>query len=219
MVSRVARTPARRWLFRNIGWIAASALVAAVAFLPSTPTVLGSAPPGHKVVICHATPPDTAAQGWNVLTVDVASVGYRHAGHASEHDADIIPPYSYGGFDFSGKNWTPEGQAIWANDCRAVTPTPTATPTDVVGPTATPADDEEPTATPSGEVLPTEGTNPTPTGEVKPATGSPTVTLPPTDTAVTSLSPTAPVVLVVVAALLAASAALAIDLRFGRRPG
>jgi hypothetical protein len=222
VASRVAQTPARRWLFRNVGWIAASAFVAMVALLP-TSTVLGSAPPAHKVVICHATPPDTAAQGWNVIEVDVASVGYQHAGHESKHDADIIPPYTYGGFTFAGKNWTAQGQAIWENDCAAVSPTatptdaPTVTPTQA--PTATPTATLGPTPTPTGEVQPTEGVNPTPTptGEVEDVTGTPGTTLPPTDTAGRPTGTTSPVVAVVLAAVVAFAIALAVDARTMRR--
>jgi hypothetical protein len=65
--------------------------------------------PEHKVTICHATPPDTAANGWNSITVDVASVGYQHSGHQDEHAADIIPAWSYTDGDgntvsYEGKN-------------------------------------------------------------------------------------------------------------------
>jgi hypothetical protein len=185
VAARIDPVLLRRWLIRNVTWLAAGTLVAGLAVASAGP-VLGSAPPQHKVVICHATPPDTARNGWHKITVDVASVGYRHAGHQTEHDADIIPPYAYGSLTFEGKNWTSDGQAIWANDCRAVAPTPTATTAPTPGPTATPT--TTPTATPTGEVEPTATTAPTatasatPTGEVEPATGTPATTLPPTDT-------------------------------------
>ena len=205
MATSVVGTLDRRWLIRNIGWIAAAVLVALLAFLPVAPTVFGSTPPEHKVSICHATPPDTAANGWVTLEVDVASVGYQHSGHESEHDADIIPPYSYGSFVFDGKNWDAEGQATWENDCAAVEAS--------VEPTAT----ATATATPTGEVEPNEGTNPT--GEVKPATGEPNVTLPPTDATGVTRDATAPIGLIVGLAALISLAALTIARRPADRAG
>ena len=207
MATSVDGTLGRRWLFRNVGWIAAAALVALLAFLPAAQTVLGSAPPEHKVDICHATPPDTAANGWVTLEVDVASVGYQHSGHESEHDADIIPPYSYGSFAFDGKNWDADGQATWANDCAAVEATvePTATATATA------------TAAPTGEVEPTEGTDPT--GEVKPATGAPNVTLPPTDGTVLTRDTSVPIGLIIGIGALISLAALTIARRPADRAG
>jgi hypothetical protein len=211
VASRIRSIPPRPWLQRNLGWIAAAALVAAVALLSSTPAVMGSAPPNHKIVICHATPPETAANGWNMIEVDVASVGYQHAGHESRHDADIIPPYTYGGASFPGKNWTTLGQAIWDNDCRAVAPTvaPTAVPT--VTPTVAP------TPTPTGDVAPTQGPNPTPTGDVQPATGTPSVTLPPTDMVGVPRGAASPVALTAIGLVLATTSLVALSLDHRRR--
>jgi len=82
--------------------------VALLAVVTAT-TAFATKPPEHKVTICHATPPDTAAQGWHSITVDVASVGYQHSGHQDQHDADIIPAWSYTDADgntvsYAGKN-------------------------------------------------------------------------------------------------------------------
>jgi hypothetical protein len=65
------------------------------------------------------------------------------------------------------------------------TTAPTATPTATTAPTATPQPTEVPNPTPEPTPAPTEEPNPTatPTGEVNPATGTPAVTLPPTDAA------------------------------------
>src|SRR6266567_939130 len=92
--------------------------------LGNVASALATKPLEHLVTICHATPPDTAAQGWHAITVDVASSGYRKSGHQDRHDADIIPPWSYTAADrnilsYPGKNWTDAGQAIWNNDCIA----------------------------------------------------------------------------------------------------
>lgn len=107
-------------------------ILAAAMFIIPTGALASSAgataPPEHLVTICHATPPDTAAQGYVQLTVDVASVGYQHSGHQDQHDADIIPPYSYGDYSFAGKNWDAASQAIYNNGCQPVTPPPPTQP-------------------------------------------------------------------------------------------
>lgn len=82
-----------------------------------------------KVTLCHATPPDTAANGWNELTVSDAALVIKN-GHATEHDADIIPAFDYwikvqGAWTFhhfAGKNlatvWSgATGAEILANGC------------------------------------------------------------------------------------------------------
>jgi hypothetical protein len=104
-------------------------LVAALVLTLALSGAAATDPPGHLVTYCHATPPDTAAQGYIEITSDVASVGYQHSGHQSEHDADIIPPYDYDDFSFAGKNWDTAGQEILRNGCVVPSPTPTPTPT------------------------------------------------------------------------------------------
>src|SRR3990167_3725983 len=64
----------------------------------------------YNVRICHAIPPDTAANG--LVSNHPANIGVL-IGHATQHDADIIPPFG----QFPGKNWTDEGEATWNNDC------------------------------------------------------------------------------------------------------
>ncbi|MEO8096023.1 MAG: hypothetical protein ABI632_13990 [Pseudolysinimonas sp.] len=103
--------------------------------------------PEHvPVTICHATPPATAANGWNSITIDDdAIVKEGHTGHA----ADIIPAFSYWeqvdgvwtelffpgqnlGTDFSGIS----GSQLLGGGCQwKVTPTaPTFTPAQCTGP-------------------------------------------------------------------------------------
>lgn len=98
-----------------------------------TVSVAAACPP-DKVVICHATPADTAANGWNQIEVDKASIA-KPNGHGTEHTADIIPPFEAGSngdkkkdqWDaFAGLNWDSTGQAVWRNGC--VKPEPTAPP-------------------------------------------------------------------------------------------
>ncbi len=125
------------------------AFVGLTAFLvASSGRVVEATPPnpGHKVDICHARPPDTAAVGYVLINVDVASTGYQHRGHEARHDADIIPLYTYtdngASFSFPGKNFDAIGQAIWNNGCVAPagTPPPTSTSpsTPTFDPTSTP---------------------------------------------------------------------------------
>ncbi|MCK5296350.1 MAG: fibronectin type III domain-containing protein [Alphaproteobacteria bacterium] len=60
--------------------------------------------------ICHATPPDTASNGWVKNTP--ATLGVIQ-GHVSNDRADIVPPFG----NFQGLNWDTAGQAVWNNDC------------------------------------------------------------------------------------------------------
>ena len=113
------------------------AFVGLTAFLvASSGRVVEATPPnpGHKVDIGHARPPGTAA-GYALTNVDVASTGYQH-------DADIIPPYTYtdngASFSFPGKNFDAIGQAIWNNGCVVPVDTPTPPPTLTFDPTFTP---------------------------------------------------------------------------------
>lgn len=48
---------------------------------------------GHQVTFCHATPPDTAAEGYTKLTSDKDSI--FKDGHGNQHDADILPQFDY----------------------------------------------------------------------------------------------------------------------------
>lgn len=63
---------------------------------------------GENIKICHANPPETAAEGYNLLPVNPNALS-GHDGHAM----DIIPSFD----GFAGQNWDTNGQAIWNNDC------------------------------------------------------------------------------------------------------
>lgn len=90
----------------------------------------------NRVTLCHATPPDTAAQGWVSITIDDDAAATNQAGHDSEHDMDIIPAFDYWlnigngngpksewvKLTYPGKNLTADfggvtGAQILANDC------------------------------------------------------------------------------------------------------
>jgi hypothetical protein len=74
----------------------------------------GNSANAHEhVTICHATPPDTAANGYVRISPSAAGV---YNGHLKEHAADIIPPFTYSGQTYS-LNWDATGQAIWNNGC------------------------------------------------------------------------------------------------------
>lgn len=47
----------------------------------------------HKIDICHAHPPDTAATGWNAQSVSISSI-FKGNAH-DDHAADIIPAFDY----------------------------------------------------------------------------------------------------------------------------
>ena len=148
---------------RVVSLVAGGLLALAAALVASSGAALATQPVEHKVDICHAVPPDTAANGYNLINVDVASVGYQNSGHQNQHDADIIPAWSYTDngqtFSFAGKNWDDEGQAIWRNGCVVPGASPTATPTETAAgetATATPYETAQgETATPVTSVPPT----------------------------------------------------------------
>lgn len=140
-----------------------------------------------NIRICHATGSNT--NPYNSITVDSDSIdglGNGNADHnqdGHQNGQDIIPP---GYWDLDGRNWTPENQVIWANDCGAVTSTPTATPTVTQNnPSPTPTTAQvNPTATPTPYIVECDNececdcnNEPTPTSVV------PTIILPtiPTD--------------------------------------
>jgi hypothetical protein len=98
-------------------FVTAAALIAMLAVPTFTAFASGGENGnGHKITICHATPPDTAANGYESITVDTSAQNF--VAHRDEHDADIIPPFG----DFPGKNWDADGQAIYRNDCEVPEP-------------------------------------------------------------------------------------------------
>ncbi len=84
------------------------------------PTVMPTVPPAlldpKSIEICHAVGNGT----YNDLTTDVNGV---INGHASDV-GDIIPPFTYSGGNYPGRNWDTVGVAVWTNGC---IPLPTAT--------------------------------------------------------------------------------------------
>lgn len=105
--------------------------------------------PNHvPVTICHATPPDTAAQGWESITIDDDAI--VKSAHNEQHNLDIIPAFNYWEKNdlgewtlkyFEGKNLNTDfsgysGSSILTSGCAmTVTPgTPTFAPALCVGP-------------------------------------------------------------------------------------
>lgn len=149
-------------------WLIAVALTLLLFLIGGAP--VGATQPGsdgvHKVEMCHAKPADTAANGWNLIEIDVATAQYR--GHEREHNADIIPAWSYVSQSgdvrsFEGKNLTTlfdgvAGAVILANGCEMPEPTATPEPTS----TPTPEPTVEPTPEPTVEPTPDPTIQPTP---------------------------------------------------------
>jgi len=80
-------------------------------------------PPGvvvDKVEICHDPPAPKRQE------VSVESI-VKDSGH-DDHATDIIPPFTYDGGTYPGKNWDLEGQATWYYDCDPAN-VPDVTPT------------------------------------------------------------------------------------------
>lgn len=137
-----------RTVVKGVLWalIAACVMLGVLLYLATLPAYASPPVRGeHKVTICHATPPDTAADGWVSIEVDVASVGYQHSGHQDQHAADIIPPYHYDDVSYPGKG----DQSILANGCvKPETPPPTTPPPTTPPPTTPPPTTPPPTVVP-----------------------------------------------------------------------
>jgi hypothetical protein len=165
--------------------IVRAVLLAGAIIAMALGSVATATPPAseHKVTICHAAPPDTAAQGWREIDVDIASSGYLRGGHQEEHDADIIPPYTYKDFSYPGKNWDAAGQAIYANGCAV--PDPSAPPSDppASDPPASDPPASDPPASDPPASTPPERSAPPVEGGPPAITPVPNIPLPPTDTA------------------------------------
>jgi hypothetical protein len=76
-----------------------------------------------KVDICHAS--DSHSNPYITNQPNKSADVSGHDGHngpiwfygITESWGDIIPPFSYIGGEYVGKNWTAEGQSIWNNGC------------------------------------------------------------------------------------------------------
>lgn len=152
--------------------IIAAVATAVMVLVPASPALANGhkpKPETKKVTLCHATPPASAKNGWNLITVSKKSVIKEH-GHDS-HAKDIIPPFD----GYAGKNWDETGQAIFNNGCKkpGETPSPTTTTT-APSPTVT---ETTTTTVTSPPVTETQTSTVTDTSTV---TETGTVTLPPT---------------------------------------
>ena len=73
-------------------------------------------PPAEEatVTICHATgTPDNGGNGYVSISPSVSGV---LNGHLSQHEADIIPPFTVNGVTYP-QHWDAAGQAIYNNGC------------------------------------------------------------------------------------------------------
>ena len=117
--------------------LGAGALVGAVALTATAATA------ADKIAVCH-----TGTGSWDKLVDIEPSVDGVVSGHEG-HDGDIYPPFTVDGIDYPGKNWTAQGQAIYANSCvvPGAGPSQSATPEQ----SATSEETETPEATPTGD--------------------------------------------------------------------
>lgn len=148
-----------------------------------------SATEQDNLTICHN---NNGVKDYVAVTIDTSAIDEKNNagwnGHGNDngvHGGDIIPPFG----EYPGRNWTPENQAILANNCVVVVSEPSPTPTETTAsptPTTTKTPREEtPTPTPT-ETTPTQTppANPTPPAEPS-ASPSPSQSTP-----VASTSPT-----------------------------
>jgi hypothetical protein len=206
---------------RRLGWLSVASMLALALVAPTSPALAAQ---GQSVDICHGTGSDSnpyIAESPSVQSQG-ATEGELTGGHSNHIGpvwfdgievewGDIIPPYDYvrtdgSIFHFAGLNWTAEGQAIFNNECDipVVTdpPPPTPTPTPFVAtPTPFVATPTPFVATPTPFVA-----TPTPFQSVQAETGTPSVTLPPTDAFTGTAAPSGDswrMFLIAMAALLA----------------
>ena len=103
----------RKTLIRAAGTAVAFVAGLMLALVSLGGTANASGGPKDKVTICHAT-----SSSKNPYVQNAPSADGDVSGHDG-HDDDIIPPFTYedGGVTktYPGKNWGPEGQAIFAN--------------------------------------------------------------------------------------------------------
>ena len=141
--------------------------------------------PEHKVTLCHRTA--SRSNPYVTISPDVASVLHAqgHDGHNGPiySDAlaknvkwgDIIPPFDYGpGEQYTGQNWTSEGQALFDNDCNG--PNESTTTSSSTTTSTVPGDTTTSTATTSTTVPGDNGTTTTTTSEPGNLTESTTTT-------------------------------------------
>lgn len=158
----------------------AGATIVCLAVVPWLVASPADAGPGKsdnsKVKICHRTNANNNPYRFIEVATEAAD-GRSKGDHALEHQGpvwnpnlkpagikwgDIIPEYTDDrGFHFPGYNWTAEGQAIWRNGCKPVTPTkpPVTSPPETSPPETTPPETTPPETTPP-ETTPPESTTP-----------------------------------------------------------
>ena len=134
------------------------------------------------VEICHAT-----GSSSNPYVVQHPSKSGDVSGHDG-HGGDIIPPFTFNGGSYPGKNWNTTGRAIYDNGCKMPAP-PTAT--DVVStstavPSVTPVDTNVPTST----AVPSDTPNPSTSTPV--STSVPSASPEPTTSASNTPKPPGP---------------------------
>ena len=248
MEARITRK--RSSVVRKFGWLGVASMLAVALLAPGASPAFAD---GQSVKICHGTGSNSNPYVEEDPSVQAngATEGQLTGGHSNHVgpvwfdgiDAtwgDIIPPYVYApnNYDFPGLNWTVAGQAIYNNDCEAVTTTTSTSSTSTTSSTSSTSTSSETTSTSSSSSTSTvESTSTTVTDpststtssaststtaaltttstsstlQVEGATGHPAVTLPPTDTLGSPAAPSSDswrILLIALAALVATALVL-----------
>lgn len=143
-------------MLKKLKKLGAGIALTGVAFIGvSFATVLpAQASETSKQAICH----DTGSGKFVQNTVAKESIVKGGHGNSGVNAGDIVPPfdYNFGGEDhgaYSGKNWTDENKALWANSCNPANVI--LTPDPIVAPVQTCANQNPTFSVP----LPTNGLN------------------------------------------------------------
>jgi len=70
--------------------------------------------PAQTITVCRAT--DVASRPYHAVDVRIAPGGALP--RELDLTRDVVPPYTYGGINYAGVNWSSRGQALWYAGCQ-----------------------------------------------------------------------------------------------------
>jgi hypothetical protein len=70
--------------------------------------------PDQTITVCRAT--DVASHPYHAVDVRIAPGGTLP--RELDLTRDVVPPYTYGGINYAGVNWSSRGQAVWYAGCQ-----------------------------------------------------------------------------------------------------
>ncbi len=102
---------------RRIGFVAAGLAVIAGMAVPAFASVAPTLGAGADVTICHAT--GSTSHPYVRISPSVSGIVHGHIAHQDRRD--VIPPFTYGGRQYS-QNWGAAGQVFLSGGCLGAPP-------------------------------------------------------------------------------------------------